>query len=287
MYIKTYALLASSLMVLSASLCGIDVEKGIDKHEAQKIVLDAKVLSIIDGNFLDGRKVQEMYYLRGKIYDFLFGAKDETGTRVGSYFFDDKWCSLNDLLIAEEELDENSPHYEARKHALHALLEQSKAEFLRLSKKFSAESRSVKSVTIRLIEESCAKRGRHDSLLLKWGELTAANENEVFDNDILSFKDYTLFLTDLFNFLHDLSNSCPKAMKQFKDRIEKCATIQQLTPAAMAKLNVTIDQKSFIKAVKSHYLDTVKTDKITVDTVCDLIRQFLQKKSEPINEHAC
>lgn len=273
--------------MLGVSLLATDVEKGIDKHEAPKIVLDAKVLAIIDGNFLDGRKVQEMYYLRGKIYDFLFGAKNETGARVGFYFFNDKWCSLNDLLIAEEELDANDPHYEALKHALHALLEQSKAEFLRISKKFSAESRSVKSVTTRLIEESCAKRNRGDSLLLKWADLTAANENEVFDNDILSFKDYTLFLTDLFNFLHDLSNSCPKAMKQFKERIEKCATIQQLTPAAMRKMNVTIDQKAFIKAVKSHYLDTIKTDKITIDIVCDLIRQFLQKKNELINEHTC
>ena len=59
-------------------------------------------------------------------------------------------------------------------------------------------------------------------------------------------------MIDLYNFLGDLVNSCPKAQQQFKDRVAKFHKIKTMLPSL--NLNKT-DEAKFLRYIQTHLND--------------------------------
>jgi len=79
----------------------------------------------------------------------------------------------------------------------------------------------AKKLIVALVEEFCEKRNRTDSIILVWAKARSGDEAAIFNNQINSFKDFEIFLTDLTLFFKDLVNSCPKAREQYKEWYKK------------------------------------------------------------------
>lgn len=76
-------------------------------------------------------------------------------------------------------------------------------------------ARGAKEQMLLLMEESCQKRDRMDSFILRWADAPEGSETVLSEKEIVTFKHFDLFLSDLLNFLEDLTYSCPKAFGQF------------------------------------------------------------------------
>jgi len=132
--------------------------------------------------------------------------------------------SLHSLMLLEQELipQGNDTHYRTiMRIALPIMLSFMKHDFEKKASKFIEDATLFKKAMVELIQESCNKRGREDSLLLGWAKSEKGHEMEHFSDHVLSFKDFYLFSSDLIGFLSDLMHSCPKAMKQFKELMDQ------------------------------------------------------------------
>lgn|GEM_PF-5576298 len=132
--------------------------------------------------------------------------------------------SLHSLMLLEQDLipDGNDMHYRTiMRTALHIMLNFMKHDFEKKSSKFIEDATLFKKAMVELIQESCNKRGREDSLLLGWAKSEKGHEMEHFSYHVLNFKDFYVFSSDLIGFLSDLMHSCPKAMKQFKELMDQ------------------------------------------------------------------
>lgn len=98
---------------------------------------------------------------------------------------------------------------------LQKILEQAKVDFLKITHPFMEQAHGVKWALAYLIEESCIKRGRWDSFLLKWGGAKETEEIELFNNYMNTCMRLDTFCSDLSNFITDIINSCPKGREQY------------------------------------------------------------------------
>ncbi len=81
-----------------------------------------------------------------------------------------------------------------------------------------ADAQGTEDIMMKLINEFCRNRNRHDSFLLNWKHDT---EMELYNSCAISFKMLHAFSEDLMKFLADLVMSCPKALKAYNDSIKK------------------------------------------------------------------
>jgi hypothetical protein len=127
------------------------------------------------------------------------------------------------MLLEQELIPEgNDVHYRTiMRTALQIMLNFMKHDFEKKSSKFIEDATLFKKAMVELIQESCNKRGREDSLLLGWAKSEKGHEMEHFNDHVLNFKDFYVFSSDLIGFLSDLMHSCPKAMKQFKELMDQ------------------------------------------------------------------
>jgi hypothetical protein len=235
------------------------------------ITLESKVLALVDGSFINADRIEEIRRFQFKLKNLLMGDRQADGSLVGHYTYKKKNYSVQTLQELEK-AGENSPE-------LHSLLETAKTDFMKLSDEFSESGRGSKSFTLVLIEESCQKRDRADSILLTWAHTTPENENTVFKKEVTSFEKLETFLIDLFNFLTDLSNSCPKAQALFHDRVEKFKAIKILMPEALKKIKEPVDQTAFFAHLKVKHLDKLSLADITPQTVSKLVNAFAQNRA--------
>lgn len=112
--------------------------------------------------------------------------------------------------------DENKELMDAKQNCLKS----SRLYFHEIVEPFIIHALGAKAQMLSLIEESCIKRHRPNSLLRGWGAAPEGTEVHHFDLDIVNFNIYKLFCHDLGNFLEDLMRSCPRGLTQFKKIVQ-------------------------------------------------------------------
>lgn len=180
-------------------------------------------IAFLDGHHgrIDGEIFGLMASVRQKIQTLVFGVRDtiNKNKRVGQYLFKGTAYTVHELVTLEETYH-NDPEFIT-------LLEQVKIDFENLVSQFISSARGTKQYLIHLIEESCKRRNRMDSILLTWADAKEEDETALFKTQVTSFKELNLFCSDLMNFLEDLMVSCPKAMGQFKALRDKYSQTHQ------------------------------------------------------------
>ncbi len=256
-------------------------------QQAPKIVLESALLKLADGTFFDANKIEQIRGFQYKINTLLLGERTTNGERVGLYTFEKKKYSLYKLLKIEHEVDNviieqsnNIPKkYRTMRQELNSILEQAKKDFLGYSNAFRGQARGAKSLTVALIEESCTKRNRLDSILMLWADTdNTKEENLIFEQKVPTIKFFVSFLVDLSHFLTDLTNSCPKALEQFRQRVATFNVVKKLFSHALKKINLPCNEAAFFIHLKEKHLDNLISKNITTKTVQDLIMQFVTKK---------
>ncbi len=182
--------------------------KNLGEHNEQV----KNLLALLDGNIINAEIVKVMIEAGKGIQNVQHGDHDPLNRnhRIGRYSFRGQPFTVAQLA----ELEKNF----VGDQELNQLLIQAKAEFEGSVARFMGRARGVKEILVKLIEESCKCHNRHNSLLLAWATAPEEHEMLVFHTDIQSFKALNDFCQDLMNYLGDLMTSCPKAMKQFKDK---------------------------------------------------------------------
>lgn len=264
------------LFLMSAPSIAAQNKPIIPITQAAPIVLEAKLLQLIDGSFINADRIEETRQFQFHLLALLLGDRQPDGSRIGRYMFQGKPHTIE--MLQEQELSIK------KSKELSNLLEQGKNDFIEISNKFRKSARGLKSFTVKLIEESCQKRDRMDSILLTWAQTTIEKEQSVFRKEVTNFAKLETFLADLFNFLTDLNNSCPKAQAQYHNRVAKYKTIKELLPKEIEKIEKSIDKIAFLTHVKRQHLDTLTLETITPNTVYKLLVAFTQRKSPPHNE---
>ena len=233
------------------------------------IKLDNSLLHSIDGKNIgiNGETVALIKKYQSNIIDILMGKRTPDG-RAGWYEFEGKLYTAQELREQEDALGKTrSPQQSA---LLQQLIMQIRNDFETISADFREIARSSRAMMLFLIEESCTKRGRgNDSLILVLAR-SKEDEEVLFDRHIKTVKDLETFMTDLYNFLGDLINSCPKAQAQFKDRVEKFTKIKKLLPTFNMSQQ---DEARFLRFIQAK-LNDLSATQITNQTIQDLYSTF-------------
>jgi len=182
------------------------------------IYLENQLLHTLDGKkgMIDETSVYKMTTLCKKVNKFQYGKIDKkTKKRIPQHKFQSKYYNLKELVQIENDLKSRSKIDSEAKKALANLekvLEELKDKMARILKPFLVDARGSYTLMVELIKESCAKRNRMDSELLRWNP---KNEEMSFKRHITSINDLDIFCTDLVNLQKDIVYSCPKATSMY------------------------------------------------------------------------
>ena len=177
----------------------------------------------LDGLFIDGEVIRDIRKYQFDIKKLLSGKLQTNRTRAGAYEYEGNKYSVQELAMLEQEVGNNQQ--------LQILLTQMRDDFVQISKPFEQAIRNARPILKRLVKESILKRleesskerEKKDSLLNKWSECSTANERELFERHLQTVQEFNIFLIDLYYFLTDIFESCPKARKQYDEWRKKVA----------------------------------------------------------------
>lgn len=217
MFLITRSVLFLSLCMAIPLYCFEDFfTRGTEDH----VKLESPVIKFIDGKSfgINGERFGMILQIRKRVKEMLFGDLVE-GKLVGRYTFNNQKHSVHTLAQVEAEvLATNDPVLLAQ---FRQVLLQSLRDFNQRVQAFMEHARGAKSQMTALITESCQKRERMDSYLLRWSEAKDGEEDKQFVHDVTTFAYFDTFCTDLVNFLEDLLRACPIAQSQFIQRLEE------------------------------------------------------------------
>lgn len=267
----------------------------------ETVTLESSVLRLVDGTFINADTIECMRKFQRYIGALLFGDQSSDGTRTGRYEYNGKKYGVHALAQIEQELAAQQPvgtpatqipagtpqpapsadNIITQHQQLLAALQEAKNDFIKLSEEFKSLAQGAKQTMVKLIEESCVKRGRPDSLFLTLAKAKDDNETTTFDMHVVSFATLESVCIDLLNFLTDLIHSCPKANMQFKLRLEKWAKIKGILPEAMQAITAMYQdtiQIAFLGYIKSVHLDKLTLEEITLHKLQVLFEEFLKQR---------
>lgn len=206
---------------------------------SKPVTLDSEILKLIDGTpFLNGYEIKIMLHVLLKLQNMLDGEVDQQGNKAGYYQLNGQRYSINELITLESALDEEFSTCQARritgeldnreyadseaayrinKQKFAAALQEIKTDFETKISPYVGNARGAKQQLCMLIQESCKKHNRLDSILLKWGEEQEGHEGEAMRTNIATCAQMKVFCIDLTNFLKDMIHSCPKAVAHYKE----------------------------------------------------------------------
>lgn len=230
------------------------------------VKLEAGIIATVDGLVgigIDGEVIALIKQYQGEIMKLLVGVPTAQG-RVGKYAYEGKQHSVQQLSKIELENGSNSTFVKLRN--------QMRDDFEAFSVPFRKNVNSAKSIMTLLIEESCSKRNRLNSLLYIWSKTDEKNEYELFEMHVKSIRDLEVFLTDLHNFLSDLIYSCPKALVQYNEMIQKFKKVKEVASLLRIPTN---ELPAFLKYANKQ-LSKVALAEINQDKVSEFYRTFNQ-----------
>jgi hypothetical protein len=251
----------------------------------EKIILESKILQLVDGSFFTADHMRQILLFQREITKLTMGYKMADGTRVAPYLFRGQHHTIIELAEIEKTIERSKQmgtltlDQQEAAEELKALLITAKLNFISLSNQFRDSGRMAKSLTTVLMRESCEKRERHDSLLLLWANTTPETENSVLRDHANTFGKFLEFQTDLFNFLTDLRNSCPKAYAKFQQQFGKLKAVKRLLPHALKKAEVIIDENAFLAYLRATNVNDLDLKLITIDRLRELLIQFSQRNT--------
>lgn len=123
--------------------------------------LESPILHAIDGNFLNADTLERVFSFKREIMNIMWGSKNAQGNLTGLYNVNNKFYSADELEKIEQQ--KTSPAIEKE---LATCLKNMKADFLKSSNKLKSIAQGAKSAMVVLIDESCRKHHRPDSMLL-------------------------------------------------------------------------------------------------------------------------
>ena len=181
----------------------------------KNIILTSPGLSIIDGTSwgINEYVIANIQHIGAAIKKLQVGAKDphEEKNR-GNYSYQNKKYTLLELVELEKIVAKEDAHH------LHvALLEIVRNSISEITEPFMKNANDIKEYMVQLIDESCTKRNRRDSLLLLWAQQKKGSELAYFKENLTSFSAINIFCNDLLTFLTDLVRSCPKAFGKYQE----------------------------------------------------------------------
>lgn len=248
--------------------------------EQPHIQLQSKVLSLIDGNFMNADRIEGIRGLLNVIRGILWGFPDESGQRVGRYEFDGQLFSAQKLIIFERELEKQRSSLEQAEYALlkqqlDMCLTQMKNDFVKSSNQLKKDSEGAlaNDFMFKLIHESCEKRNRMKSALLAWASADVAKKDTIFDTHVKTIRAFNQFCIDLSDFLGDLMHSCPKAVQKWEARNQKLTRVHELLREIAPDMQ---QPEKFLSYVKYHHLDKLSLKDITTSTLRSLLIEFGQ-----------
>lgn len=200
---------------------------------------------------------------------YLFG-KAINHILEGPYTIIDKVYTVSDLVKIEQDLLAGKKGV-ITQGMLRSLLQNIRITFLESSKKCMVAAHGNKNQFVLLIHEWCSKRSRLHSRLKTWSEIGDHEEKDHFEKNIITFKLFEEFCSDLLTFLSDIVTSCPKAHKKFKQRVQKVQDIHTLLPT-VATVNDQKIKEFVAYLVKNHTLD--KLEAITPQVLLPLWHEF-------------
>jgi len=264
---KTTAYRLPLLLVLLCSLSRAENESDANISTFRAIRLESNILGKIDGIFFDGETIAPLRLYQNNLKDFLIGKKGPDGKRHPQYNFEGKLYTMQELSKLETTRG-STPE-------LKNLLRQIRSEFEQLSVQFRGIARGAKPFMATLIEESCRVRGRlNNNILCIWAHTDEQEEEQLFDDHVHTIRDLEMFFVDLHNFLGDLMHSCPRAVRQFQEKVAKFNKIKGLLP----KLSISSeDQIAFLKQINPS-LAKLTLDDIDLNAVRNLFNEFKNKK---------
>lgn len=250
-------------------------------EEKQKVVvLESNLLKLVDGFLINANTIELTRNYQRQILHIIYGNKEADGSRLGDYEFNGKKYTIHDLSHVEQKIidrkDSYSPEeYERLTGQLQKLLNQAKDDFIEKSHKFRAIGAGSKHITSKLIEESCKKRGRRNSILLIWGNAPEEEEDKILYEEVHSFVSFEQFAIDLLNFFDDLIHSCPKAQEKFKARLHKWTKLKEIMPMILPKHEHDSPfEHEFLKYFKEHHIDSYSIEQINPTLIQKLLHEF-------------
>jgi len=237
------------------------------------ILLQSKLLKTVDGRFINATIIEIMRKFQRKVLDIMIGDQDQTGKRIGRYQLDGVRYGAYSLTRHEEQFKKAQDASDVRVQDLQRLLRESKRDFMAIAGEFRVVVRGSKSIVAALVEESCTRRGRPGSLLCVWAKTKEADEDVLFDSHVKTFGEFTLFCSDLLNFLNDLVNSCPRANALFVERVERWKKIRECMTAIAGEVPV-VKEAAFSLYVRKNYLDNLSLAEITPDRLKSIARAY-------------
>jgi hypothetical protein len=111
--------------------------------------------------------------------------------------------------------------YDAKLQPLNECLLIAREDFKDINRPYLQQLHGTKSFLQRLVIDSCMKRKRYDSFLLKWAEVPEGQEFRELDATMTRIQFLDIFLEDLSNFFEDLVHSCPQGWKQYLELVKQ------------------------------------------------------------------
>lgn len=204
------------------------------------LVLESELLNFIDGTVVGWPSVHSLKTCLKKIRHFL---KEER-------IIDGKSQKFLDLAVKEKQ----NTITDAERAGLTEFI----ADFVLFFGPFIVTLEPIKKNIAPLIEESCQRRNRSNSLLLAWTKIPDGTTEQLFHSHIKTYRALGELCMDLLNFMEDLLSSCPKAIKAYHDFIEHYLKVEPLVEALLKADHVVIYNHSelyydLIKNIVEHY----------------------------------
>jgi len=219
------------LLLQGSSVLGIASMQDTITFEQKAII---KALDGFPGG-IDAEAIRNSSSVKKNTITIQYGQlNEETGIRIGNYTFLGKAIGVHGLAKIENELSiklkKKYPALEFKKlyngnhtiptefakefKELQNCFKQAKSDFKKATFALIPTIRDAKHFVVKLMEESCKKRGVQQSPMLKWADVNG-NEDAMFNVSITTLTEFDLFLTHLNIFLRDLMFNCPRAYQQF------------------------------------------------------------------------
>jgi hypothetical protein len=224
--------------------------------------LESELLNFIDGTLVGWPSVHSIKICQKKIRHFL---KEER-------IIDGISQKFLDLAVKEKQ---NSITLTEREGLAEFI-----ADFVLFFEPFIITLEPIKKGITPLIEESCQRRNRTKSLLLAWTKAPDGTTQELFRTNMITYRALAELCMDLLNFMEDVLQSCPKAIKAYHDFIDHYLKVEPLVEALLKADQIVIHRHSelyydLIKNIVEHY---GHDEQITMEKTTKLYNAYNIKK---------
>jgi hypothetical protein len=244
---------------------------------------------MVDGSIVNANTIEMI----GKFYRALLAITVGDlidGNRVGRYTFQKEKYGSRGLEAIEEELEAKAhtitpEAYKEAQKELNDALEQAKQDLDNAAEKFK-KSRGPKPLMASLVEVSCNHHHTplDSSIFFAWCNVKEETEDEFIDEHVKTIARFNMFCKDLFNFLNDMIESCPRAMLQLKQRKDKWLKIKNLLPKILVNIpvhNNELFQVDFLSYAKKKVVDKLEMTDINEKKVHQLVMEYIKLKATP------